>query len=216
MFHQLLFDCSKNNLGDGIWLAQKKLLIEREPNIDCIYGSNDYEQIDVNEADKYGRTALFLSCSISHSKFNSLNLNLTKLCQFLIENGANINQCDNYRLTPLYKACLCRLTPNVKQLIKAGANVNLANDHGITPLMTTSIMKERLDCMELLLEAGVDVNLKSDREITAIQHTVSAWNPGAFRRLLLVEGINIEGIRDFILENRDCGGSNQKILDMLD
>ncbi|KAH7928125.1 ankyrin, partial [Leucogyrophana mollusca] len=57
-----------------------------------------------------------------------------RITEHLIDKGAEVNQPDGSRWTPLHIAVSAGHTEVVEALVGAGANVNQKNDKDITPL----------------------------------------------------------------------------------
>ncbi|CAL1163841.1 unnamed protein product [Cladocopium goreaui] len=106
---------------------------------------------DVNGADLYGRTPLFLSSFLGH-------LPMTRL---LVEAGANKQKTDPTGRSPLHTATVGGHFAVVRFLIEAGANRNQVDRYGSTPLMEAARLGH-VELVRLFLQAGVDV-LKADR-----------------------------------------------------
>ena len=73
----------------------------------------DKTTVDVNAIDDNGNNVLHHAVPCS-----------TKLMDFLIDNGANVNVVNNKGWTPLMTACSKSCLGNISQLLKAGANIN--------------------------------------------------------------------------------------------
>ena len=65
---------------------------------------------------------------ITAAKTGNLN-NVTKL----IYEGADVNIKDEYGVTPLMIASMCKYEDKVNELLKAGADVNSKDKYGGTP-----------------------------------------------------------------------------------
>lgn len=61
----------------------------------------------------------------------------TKICEYLLENGAKVDIKDNNGFTPLHYACKCRHTDSVELLLKWSANVlAVTNEHELPKDLT--------------------------------------------------------------------------------
>ena len=100
---------------------------------------------------------LLLGCS----SFTPLNLSIlqgeSSTAQKLIENGANVNEKDDFGFPPLYLAASKGQTEIVKLLLNKGADVNLKTNDGSTALMAAAFGGYS-DIVRLLLEKGARVN----------------------------------------------------------
>ena len=91
------------------------------------------------------------------------------ICSYLIENGLDVNQFDEYYNTPLMKACsVNENTEIVDLLLRNGASVNAKNTKFATPLIIASQIPNNLETVKLLLLANSDVNAKDSNGETAL------------------------------------------------
>ena len=108
-----------------------------------------------------------------------------KICEELINSGANVNQEDDIGWTPLIVAidrCNCEI---ILFLSTREANFNLIDSDGWTPL-TYAMHKENMEIVELLVENGADMN----------DHCGSSWNAFYFA----ISENNMEMVK-FFMEN---------------
>ena len=98
-----------------------------------------------------------------HAEIQKKNPNLETI-QSLINNGANINERDEFSFTPLTKAIRKRHIRVATLLLENGADVNAADWEGKTPLHhAIARYDEGGDQeIELLLNNNADLNLRSD------------------------------------------------------
>ncbi|KYO33046.1 protein phosphatase 1 regulatory subunit 12C isoform D [Alligator mississippiensis] len=102
-----------------------------------------------------------------------------EVVQFLVENGANVNQADNEGWTPLHVAASCSYKEIAQYLLDHGANIAAVNSDGDVPL---DIAED--DGMEAMLSAeiakrGVDVEAaKREEEEIMLQDTRQWLNAG--------------------------------------
>ena len=83
------------------------------------------------------------------------------ICSYLIENGLDVNQFDEYYNTPLLKACsVNENTEIVDLLLRKGASVKAKNTKFATPLIIASQIPNNIETVRLLLLANSDVNAK--------------------------------------------------------
>jgi hypothetical protein len=82
----------------------------------------------------------------------------TKIVQFLLDAGVDVNARDCGKDTALHIVCDgCEEKTNiVEMLIKRGADVEARNYRGLTPLHKAVL--QSYECVEILLKAGSDVN----------------------------------------------------------
>lgn len=91
------------------------------------------------------------------------------ICSYLIENGLDVNQFDEYYNTPLLKACsVNENTEIVDLLLRKGASVKAKNTKFATPLIIASQIPNNIETVRLLLLANSDVNAKDANGETAL------------------------------------------------
>lgn len=128
----------------------------------AIYG--DYDQVKtivkeqpdcINQKDDYGFTVLHgLAAEENYEIF-----------QFLIDNGANVNEKNDSGITPLHLSAWPEV---VELLVKNGADLEAKSNTGDTPLISLSAEQESEDVMEALLKAGADVNARNNSGKSAL------------------------------------------------
>ena len=102
----------------------------------------------------------------------------------LLDEGSDVNETDNLRMTALHAASASGRLEIAKLLVERGAHVNSRSINGWTPLQNAS-KHGHAEITRLLLDHGAEVNVKTRRMQTAL-HLAS--DVGCFRTtLLLVE-----------------------------
>ncbi len=81
--------------------------------------------------------------------------NIPRMCQLLINNGADVNLVNDDRTPPLMIACYLGFTEIVTILLDAGAKVNVQDIDGDTPLCL-AIKKNHHEIVTLLINHGAD------------------------------------------------------------
>ncbi|CAC5415466.1 unnamed protein product [Mytilus coruscus] len=107
----------KKPLIESVWEGYKdivELLVELEH--------------DVNENDRFGRSALFVAC----------HLGKEDVAEKLLEMNADHSLCDNNETSPLLAACKGGHAQIVKSLLRRGANTSKSDKNGCTPLLAAS------------------------------------------------------------------------------
>src|SRR5205085_10381843 len=107
------------------------------------------QRSDVNARSSDGSTALLW---VAH--WNDVDT-----ADLLLKTGADANEANDFRMTPLSEACTNTSAAMVRLLLKSGANPNTAIATGETPLMTCAKTGEA-DAVRLLVEYGAAVNAK--------------------------------------------------------
>ena len=138
----------------------KKYDMLDEVKKDCIFGANDYT--DVNFRDKYGYTSLI----------NASEDGDEKIIEILLEAGSDINIKNDRKNTALILACNMGHIRTVKMLLAPpesskmmGADVNIQGEDGDTALLSAA---GRKDIVGLLLEFGADINIQDKNNDTAL------------------------------------------------
>ena len=136
----------------------------------------------------------------------------TAAVQFLLDNGADVNQRDGEEETVLHTAAFETNNEIVGLLLAAGADVDATDEAGDTPLyfltMTESSRRNRERCAELLLSHGARIDAAD----------LISWTP--------LHGAIFYGLRDLVklflragareITGPDLPTSNKSISDLLD
>lgn len=101
----------------------------------------------VNLTDASGRTALFYA----------IEANSAAVTNWLLNNGANVNQQDKFGLVPAQTALERKNTKLLQQLFKAGANSNLTLSNGDN-LLHYALRLKQYELVDFLLRQGVALN----------------------------------------------------------
>ena len=89
------------------------------------------------------------------------------IVNYFIENGANVNGCDECGHTPLQEAALCGCLKTISLLISKGADVNAKAKHDYFALWLAS-SRGHAEAVKLLIEKGADVNAVTEFGGTAL------------------------------------------------
>ena len=102
-------------------------------------------QADLRARHEYGDSAIIMACEQNNPEF---------VIQ-LVNCGANVDEWNRHRMTPLMASISLEHDRMVDTLLTLGANVNIHNTNGITPLYI-AVNKNRLACVIMLLNYGAD------------------------------------------------------------
>ncbi|XP_071150632.1 uncharacterized protein [Mytilus edulis] len=102
---------------------------------------------NVNNADERGNSPLHKASERGH----------TAVAKLLLENNADVSQCNIYKDSPLYAACAGGHKDTVELLLQNNADVNQCNTYGTPPLCVACTGGHK-DTVELLLQNNADVN----------------------------------------------------------
>jgi len=119
------------------------------------------------------RKALFLDAIKRHD--------LSKM-QELIDEGVNINELDEFGLTPLHFAVISGFDDEAKLLLEKGAQVNSLSSRNTTPLHHAA-KGGHIKCLEVLLEHNADVMIR-DESTTPFGYAVKKGHIQAARALI--------------------------------
>jgi ankyrin repeat protein len=132
------------------------------------------QQVDVNEAEPDGTTALHWAAYQGD----------VETAQLLVRAGANVNAANRHGVTALTLAAAKGNAPIVELLLKSGADANGALPEGETVLMTAARTGD-VETLRLLLAYGADVNAKESwRGQTALMWAAADNHPKAIQLLL--------------------------------
>jgi hypothetical protein len=121
---QFLVACGKFSKASG-----SKGNIERAKAMFAAPGS----LLDINSVDEEAWSALHYAAGEGH----------TRTCEFLIENGANIDALDSYNCTPLWVAAFNDKRDVVKVLLMAGASTSISAKPEGEPMTTAALAARR-------------------------------------------------------------------------
>lgn len=152
--------------------------IRRKVDIKIIELILSRSDLNINDKDVYGRTALHIA--VKHKNFDAFKL--------LIEKGADVNEIDYSGHSILMYSIYINEFSMAVDLIKHGAKVNYQDKTGCTPLMLASYYGD-LVLVERLLKAGATNNFKDNNNITAFIYAAKANKTRIIQKLL--DRINI-------------------------
>lgn len=150
--------------------------------ISTVYSGNlekmmeyDLQQVDVNQKDDKGYTALHWNCM-----FGLVGPHREKIAQKLIDFGAEVNAIlDDNGYSPLVLACESGSVGLVKLLVNNGADVNLIAT-GTTPLIQ-AVISGCEDMVEFLIDSGADSYLTDVRGNNAANIALEYERPDIYR-----------------------------------
>lgn len=134
---------------------------------------------------------------------------------------------DEYRNTPLIKACSAEDFPAAVQLIEEGADINAVNKFGETPLLEATRYaykneKSALDLVNLLLDKRAGINAQTIEGETALMRA-TYYGYGEIVHVLLDRGADVNLRRndgDTVLSSVEAAPSiinrRRKIIKMLE
>lgn len=106
--------------------------------------------VDINERDSSGRTALQLAATYGHAA----------VVRLLLQSGAQVNATDSLGRTALHWATLQKQEPVLRVFLEAGADVNVCDVNGWTALHV-AVERGFEAGLKLLLLHGADLSLKA-------------------------------------------------------
>lgn len=178
-FHHFIYAVTCTSNEDIFYYVP---LLEREEEIAeliSFYAS----KCDINAKTNDEETVLHIAAS---SYFD-----YTKILEFLIENGADVNAPDDYNYTPIF---YCRSRPNMVQfLIDSGADVSVKNSYGKTCL---DICEESVKYNPSLTDTIkiLKANMKEEKVYSFVQLVEYNYSDEAMEML---RNGNPEGLDDY-------------------
>lgn len=109
--------------------------------------------------------------------------------QAALRSGADVNQTDHYKHTPIHFACSRGDDDILRVLLAARSRRNPRNVHGYTPLHIACI-KLHTRCVRILIEAGAKVDAIAEFGMTPL-HYASRYESGDLAKMLLDAGANV-------------------------
>jgi hypothetical protein len=117
----------------------------------------------------------------------------TKVCEELIEAGAEVNATDNNNQSPLMLAAANNNPEICAVLIKAGAEVNATDNNNRSPLMIAAWKSNNSEVCAVLIKAGAEVNA-TDNEGVSPLIDAAAINTAEVCTVLIEAGAEINAI----------------------
>ena len=109
----------------------------------------------------------------------------------LLDGGANLEDRDGTKETPLISAALAGHADIVAELIKRGADIKARNDRGLTPLHA-ALYGGSLETVQALVQAGAAVNDADDKFKVTPLILAAEENHADVVQLLIERGANLE------------------------
>ncbi|XP_062523167.1 protein fem-1 homolog C-like [Corticium candelabrum] len=169
-------------------LVTRYLIETRRVPIDCT------GRISVNRGETQCGSPLFAACA----------LGFLELVGYLVEQGADVRQRNEFGESPLHIACKCGHVDIVKFLSGVGASLEEYSSLGRTPLLTAAA-EGHVEVIRELVKAGADLNTRTVESGGSCLHAcsfVSGSVPAA--RLLLDLGLTPQPNRFGILPILDA------------
>lgn len=120
---------------------------------------------------------------INSGLIEAINYGYEERFDYLLEHGANINEVDQAKTSPLMWACIQLQYDFVERLLDRGAIIDQKDDEGLTALMYAAIAPTTTS-LKLLIAAHADLNLKDIYGNTALINAIIAGRLGNVVELL--------------------------------
>lgn len=101
-------------------------------------------ECDINETDRFGRSALFVAC----------HLGKTNVAELLLKNGSSHSLCDAKGASPLHASCRGGYSNIVQYLLENGADMSARDTNGNSPLLVASEAGHTIIVEKLLQKAN--------------------------------------------------------------
>ncbi|KAJ3078130.1 hypothetical protein HK102_004717 [Quaeritorhiza haematococci] len=137
----------------------------------------DFGQVDeIGVCIWTGFTALMVAAAKNH----------VEICEWLLQNGADVHSKTNDRFTPLHQAALHNATDVCELLLKKRTDLHAKDNNGYTPLHR-AVVSNATDVCDLLLRKGADPNVKDNSGDTPL-HKAAFYHTTDACELLLRKG----------------------------
>jgi ankyrin repeat protein len=123
--------------------------------------------IDLNQADDFGDTPIFVAASAGR-------VDVVRL--LLLQKKIHINKFNKKGMTALWIAAQNGHTEVVNALCKAGANIDLSNHNNTSPLFM-AVQQNHVSVIKILLAAGAKLEQANNQKITPILMAITKQNP---------------------------------------
>ncbi|XP_055921141.1 poly [ADP-ribose] polymerase tankyrase [Eupeodes corollae] len=146
----------------------------------------------VNARDTAGRKSTPLHFAAGYGR--------REVVEYLLNNGASIQACDEGGLHPLHNACSFGHAEVVRLLLKAGASPNTTDNWNYTPLHEAA-SKGKVDVCIALLQHGANPNIRNSEQKTPMELADESTRPvltGEYRKDELLEAAR-SGAEDRLL-----------------
>ncbi|XP_055849106.1 poly [ADP-ribose] polymerase tankyrase [Episyrphus balteatus] len=146
----------------------------------------------VNARDTAGRKSTPLHFAAGYGR--------REVVEYLLNNGASIQACDEGGLHPLHNACSFGHAEVVRLLLKAGASPNTTDNWNYTPLHEAA-SKGKVDVCIALLQHGANPNIRNSEQKTPMELADENTRPvltGEYRKDELLEAAR-SGAEDRLL-----------------
>lgn len=167
--------------GRGDFTTVEAMARQQEVDIDCQDELGTTALIRSAERGDIRMTSYLLEMGANPNKkahatgetplLNATENNHLKVIEKLIDNGAHIDEADNYGKTPLLAAILTNNSTLAHRFINEGADLNKQNIWGQTALHL-SIQKNKEELTKFLLDQKIDVNIPDEKGETPLHLAV--------------------------------------------
>lgn len=139
---------------------------------------------NLNASDSSGKT--FLHKAVAQKDL--------ELCNFLLENGADVNARDFYNNTVLHYSLLYGGTVEIcKLLIDNGADLSATNSAKNTVLHTAIIQQVNIELLQYIIDNGADVDAVNQANETLL-HKAVRENNAAMVEFLIINDANVDAL----------------------
>ena len=179
-------------------IIHELLKLGANPNLTTISRSNPFEKV-VFELENIDLVSLMISygaridyadvdgVTVLHLAASNLNIDIIRK---LLENGAEPNALDNFKMSPLHCVFLLNeyekaVVEAIEELVKYGGNINAQDVNGKTPLHR-AIELNSYTGTKALLKLGSDQNIRDENGNTALEVALEDGNRMNFVKSLFL------------------------------
>lgn len=114
----------------------------------------------------------------------------SKIIEFLVESGANVNECDKQQRSPLLLACSTGNKDICIYLLGNGAKISHRDAYGYSALFL-ALKKHHFHLVNDLILFGADINLKRDNGMTPLHEALYNNDEEMLDEILKIKGLKL-------------------------
>lgn len=139
--------------------------VETDGNIGTMFRARSSSTLETSKKNSLKRNAAAAKAEATKRLMKAAERGDVAAAVAAIADGANVDQRDSVRRTPLHLAVVGGHEELLRRLLLAGAGRDRKDSMGRTPLHYTAL-RDRIGCAQLLIEAGADPNPRDSSGLT--------------------------------------------------